>query len=121
MAQITIDNLRIDESIPGLKIGTLSTDGGSGTFSIINQPKFNNEEVTVFQLKESDLYFADDWMADFENSTVNNFPSIGYWWAYFAQPEISFKDSATGEVTVQKFTLVVNDLDESIDLTAEKI
>ena len=121
MAQITIDNLRIDESIPGLKIGTLSTDGGSGTFSIINQPIFNNEEVTVFQLKESDLYFADDWMADFENSTVNNFPSIGYWWAYFAQPEISFKDSATGEVTVQKFTLVVNDLDESIDLTAEKI
>ena len=120
-ARITIDNLIIDESIPGLKIGTLSTDGVSGTLSIINQPIFNNEEVKVFQLKENDLYFTDDWMADFENSTVNNFPSIGYWWAHFAQPEISFKESATGEVTTQKFTLVVNDLDESIDLTAEKI
>ena len=118
---ITIDNLTIDEAIPGLKIGTLSTDGIDGTFSIINQPIFNNEEVKIFQLKENDLYFTDDWMADFENSTVNNFPSIGYWWAYFAQPEIIFKDSATGEVTTQKFTLVVNDLDESIDLTAKKI
>ena len=111
---ITIDNLTIDESIPGLKIGTLSTDGADGTFSIINQPTFNNEEVTVFQLKENDLYFTDDWMADFESSTVNYFPSIGYWWAHFAQPEISFKDSLTGEVTTQKFTLMVNDLDETI-------
>ena len=42
---ITIDNLTIDESIPGLKIGTLSSGGVSGTFSIIDQPISNNEEV----------------------------------------------------------------------------
>jgi hypothetical protein len=33
-AYITIDNLKIDEAIPGLKIGTLSSGGAVGTFSI---------------------------------------------------------------------------------------
>ncbi|MDG2299797.1 MAG: serine hydrolase [Planktomarina sp.] len=118
---ITIDNLTIDESIPGLKIGTLSSGGVSGTFSIIDQPISNNEEVKVYELKGNDLYFSADWMADYETSTVNHFPSVGYWHSWFSKPKISFKDQSTGEVTTQTFTLVLNDLDESIDLTAENI
>ena len=55
---ITIDNLKIDESIPGLKIGTLSSGGVSGTFSIIDQPISNNQEVKVYELKGNDLYLS---------------------------------------------------------------
>ena len=48
---ITIDNLTIDESIPGLKIGTLSSGGVSGTFSIIDQPISNNDPTAHAEIQ----------------------------------------------------------------------
>ena len=116
-SNITIDNLTIDEGIPGLKIGTLSSGTAVGTFSIANLPVSNGSTVEVFSLKGNDLYFSDEWIADFELSTVNHFPSLGYWWAYYLNPQIQFTDSHSGEVTTKNFSLIINDLDENIALT----
>ena len=118
---ISIDNLTIDEGIPGLKIGKLSATDASGavtgTFSISNLPKYNGKDVPILEIKGNDLYLSEAWVANFENNYFESF-AIGQVWAYPLSPKITFQDNTSVQTTEKVFTIQFNDLDESIDFTA---
>ena len=64
---IEIDNQTIDEGIPGLKVGTLSAGGVAGTFTISNLPKYNGNDIPIFEIKGNDLYLSENWIANFRS------------------------------------------------------
>ena len=121
---ISIDNLTIDEGIPGLKIGKLSATDASGavtgTFSISNLPKYNGKDVPILEIKGNDLYLSEAWVANFENNYFESF-AIGQVWAYPLSPKITFQDNTSVQTTEKVFTIQFNDLDESIELLPNKI
>ena len=121
---ISIDNLTIDEGIPGLKIGKLSATDGSGavtgTFSISNLPKYNGKDVPILEIKGNDLYLSEAWVANFENSYFESF-TIGQMWAYPLSPKITFQDNTSGKIVEKTFSINFNNLDERIELSPNKI
>ena len=124
---ITLSNTSVNEATDGIQIGTLSTDQGSGTFSLY----FSNHS-NFLTLSGSTLSLKSGWFLDFESkyfisntSTHSNglisSRSYSSWKTTTNDgddPIVTIKHTTDGgSVSYQQFTLTVVNKDETISIT----